>query len=115
MKKLRDHRAKRATSHDNRTLGPKRSTRPDGNRGRNRLEDRYLRLNAAAVDQNRLNGLGNSVPADAFGSVPRHKPNDQSAADGHQNTEPPEMIPCRRNERGSPVAVVEQIGEEPDQ
>ena len=63
-KQLREQRAERAAGHDDRPFGAERSADADRDRRRQRLEHRDLRLDAAAADQDRLDGLGDAVAAD---------------------------------------------------
>ena len=106
MKKLRDHRAKRASGHDDRAFRTERTARTNRNCGRKRLEQRDLGFHAAAVDQNRFDGFWNAVPADSFGAVARHNPNNECATDGDENAVPSQMISRGGNERRTPVAII---------
>ena len=47
-----------------------------------RLENRDLGFDAAAVDQDGFDGFGDAVAADAFGAVARHQADDEGAGDG---------------------------------
>ena len=79
MEELRDQRSERAAGHDDRPFGAERPARADRDRGRQRLEQRDLRLDAAAVDQDRFDRFGNAVAADALRAVARHHADDQRA------------------------------------
>ncbi len=80
-----------------------------------RLEQRDLRLDAAAVDQNRLDGLGNAVAADALRSVPRHEADDERADHRHDDDEQAEVVAGRRDERRVEPLKEEEVREEPDE
>src|SRR5439155_9306809 len=74
-----------------------------------------LRLNAAAIDQNRLNGLRYSVASNAFRTVSRHDPDDQSPGNRDENAVAAQMVAHRRNHRAAPPAKVTQVRKQPDQ
>ncbi len=71
VKQLRRDRIERAAGHDDRPLGAERPTRTDRDRGRDRLQQRDARLDAAAPQQDRLQRFGNAVAADALRPVAR--------------------------------------------
>ena len=73
------------------------------------------RLHFASIDQNRFQRFRNPVPANPLGTVPRHKPDDESPAHGHQDREPAQMVSRRGSKRGTQLSEVEEIGEEADQ
>src|SRR4029077_5304870 len=106
VKKLGDHRAKGAAGHDNRTFGSEWSTGADGDRGRQRLEERNLWLHAAAIDQNGLDGFRYSVASNALRTVSRHDPDDQGTGDGDENAVDTQVVADRRNHRRAPSAEI---------
>ena len=79
------------------------------------LRSATLGLDAAAVDQDRLDRFRDAVPADALGTVARHHADDERAGDRHQDHEWSERVPCRRDERRAEALEEEQVGEESDQ
>ena len=95
MKELRGHRSEGSTGHDDGAFGAERSTRTDRNCRRNRLQNRQLRLDTAAVEQNRFDRFGYSVTANALRSVSRHQADDEAAQDRYCNNEDPKMMADR--------------------
>ncbi len=73
MKELRDQRSKRAARHDDRALGAERAARADRDRGRHRLEQRDLRLDAASASSESLRSLRECRARGCVGAVPRHQ------------------------------------------
>jgi len=61
-----------------RPLGAERAAGADRDRRRQRLEHRELRLDAAAVDQDRLDRFGNAVAADPLGPIAGHESDDEA-------------------------------------
>src|SRR5271155_2181126 len=66
MEELGDHGADGAAGHDNGAFRAEGTARADGNRGRDWFEKGDLGLDAAAVDEDGFDGLGNAVSADAL-------------------------------------------------
>ena len=66
-----------------------------------RLQNRHLRLHAAAVDQNGFDGFGNAVAADALRAIARHQADDQRADDRHEHRRAAEVIAGGRDQRGA--------------
>src|SRR5581483_10102278 len=89
--------------------------RSDGNGGGERLQDRDLRLYLAAVDQDRFDGFGNAMPADALAAVAGHKADNQGADHRYENFENTQVIIGRRNQRRPDPLQEEEVGEEPDE
>src|SRR5256885_7833083 len=56
-----------------------------------------------------------SMASNAFRTVSRHDPDDQSTGDGDENAVDTQMVAHRRNHRGTPSAKVKQVREQPDQ
>ncbi len=115
MKELRDHRSKRSAAHDDRAFGAERSAAANRNRGGNWLQNREARLHPAAVDENRLESLGNAVAADFFRAVACHQAHDDRTQHRNQDGPRPQRIPGRRHQHGVPAMIVEQIREQTDQ
>ncbi len=115
MKELRDHRAKRAARHDDRSLGPERATGPDGDCRRDRFQNGYLRFNLAALEQNCLNRLWDTMTADSLRTVTRHEADDETTNHRHENFQPAKMVARGRNHSGAPALVEEQVGENSNQ
>ena len=115
LQELRDHRAEGAAGHDDRTFGTERAAAPDGDGGRERLQERDPRPHAAAADQDGLDRFGDPVATDPLGAVPRHQAHDQRAGGGHQHDELAEVVARRRDQRDTPALEEEQVGEEPDE
>ena len=115
MEELRDQRSHRAAGHDDGTFRAERTARADGNRRRQRLEQRDLRLDAAPVDEDRLDRFRNAVPADALGSVPRHGPDHERARDRHEDHQRAERMRLRRDQRGADPLKEEKIRKEADE
>ena len=81
----------------------------------NGLSSATFGVDAAAVDQNRLDRLGDAVAADPIRSVPRHQADDQRADHRNHNDERPEMVANGRHRSGREPAVEEDVREERDQ
>ena len=96
MKQLREERTERAARHDDRTFRAERTAGADRDRRRDRLEDRDLRLDQAAAEQNRFERFGNAVAANFLRAVARHQPDDQRADDRHRNDPRAEMMMLQR-------------------
>ena len=88
---------------NNRAFGAERSAGADGCRGRERLENGYFRLDPAAIDQDGLDGLRNTVAADALRAVARHYADDKRARDRHQDLQPAKVVARRGNQRRAPA------------
>ena len=67
--------------YDDRSLRAERPSRADRDRRRQWLEERELRLDPAAVHQDRFDRLRDAVPANPFRAVARHESDDQPADD----------------------------------
>ena len=91
VKKLGKNRTKRAAGHDDGPLGAKRTAGADRHRRRHRFEDCDLRVYGASSKQNRLERLGNPVPADLFRSITRHQTDDQASNYRHGDHPPAQM------------------------
>jgi hypothetical protein len=115
MEELRDQRSNRAAGHDDRSFRAERSARPDRDRRGNRLEHGDLRLDAAAVDQDRFDRLWNAMAANAIRAVARHQADDQRPGHRHQDDERSEVVARRRHQVGGEALEEEQIGKESDQ
>src|SRR5690242_12563606 len=115
MKRLGKEGTERTARHDDRTLGAKGSARPDGNCGRQRLEDRDLRIHATAADENRLHRLGYPVAADLLRAVARHETNDEPTDHGDEDRPNAQVIVGGRDERRRQVVVVCEIGNRANQ
>ena len=81
VEELREERADRAARHDDRALRAERPARADRDRGGDGLQDRDLRLDPAAADQDRLERLGDAVAADLLRAEARHQADDERAHD----------------------------------
>jgi hypothetical protein len=115
MQQLRKQRTDRTAGHDDRPFGAERATASDRNGRRQWFQDSHLWFDAAAVDQDGLDRFRDAVSTDALRAVARHGPDDQRAADRHQDFPGAEMVAGRRGEIGAPALEEEQIGKEPDQ
>ena len=56
-----------------------------------------LRLDPAALDQDRLDGLRDAVAANPLRAVARHEADDEAADHRHQNLQPAKMVARGRN------------------
>src|SRR5690242_13199214 len=61
VNQLRENGATRASGHNDGAFGAERAAGPDRDGRRNRFQDRDLRLNQAAAEQNGFEGFGDAV------------------------------------------------------
>src|SRR5215469_16899316 len=115
MKKLGNQRATSPTSHNNWPFRAKRSTRSNSNSGGNRLEKRDFRLYFAPIEQNRLNGLGYTMPPNPLRAITCHYPHDQRPDNRHKNHENSQVIPRRRYQGSRPALEEQNIGKQANQ
>ena len=115
MEKLRNQRSDRAAGHDNRPFGAERAARTDCDRRRQRLEEGDLRLDAAPVDQDGLDGFRDAMPADALRAVPRHDADDERAGDWNEDHEWSQRVRRRSDRRHAQALVEEHVGEKADE
>src|SRR4029078_4079025 len=115
MKELRNQGADRAAGHDDRTLGAERATRTNRDRRRERFQNRDSWLDAAAVDENRLNRFGDAVAPDALRPVSGHQPDDERTRNRRNQDEPAQVVAGRRHEGRADALEEEQVGEQTDQ
>src|SRR5204863_5781941 len=115
VQELRDQRSDGAARHDDRALGAEWAARPDGDGRGKRFEQGDFRLDAAAVDENRLDRLGNAVSADALGAEAGEEPDHERAGNRHQDYPAAERVRRRRDWRHAQMMEEEQVGEEADQ
>jgi hypothetical protein len=115
VQELGDERAHGAAGHDDRPFGAERPAGADRNRRRQWLEQRDLRLDAAAVDENRFDRLRNAVAADPARSVAGHQADEQRA--GHRDGDDPwtDVGGLRRDQGSADTLEEEQVREQPDQ
>ena len=85
MEKLREQRAERAAGHDDRAFRAERPAGSDGDRRRQRLQHRHLRLDSALAEQDRLDGFGNAVAANLLRAEARHQSDNEAADDGNED------------------------------
>ena len=83
--------------------------------GRNGLENRHSRLNAAAIEQHRFHGLGNAVSPDFRRPILRHDSDDESADDRNRDDPQPQMIVTSAGKVGHKAAVEGNVGQQSDQ
>ena len=112
---LPEERAERAAGGDDRPFRAERAAGADGDRGREWLEERDARRDAALVEQHLLHGLGDAMAADGLRSVARHDADDDAADDRDDHDELAEVVLRRRNEGERPLAVKSEIRDEADQ
>ena len=112
---LRDERAQSSARHDDRAFRAERAAGANRDRRRYRLENRDLRIDPRAVQQNRLDGLRNPVPADFVGAKTSHQANQKSA--NHRNNDHPvaQRASCRRYADRTEPVIVEKIRRDRDQ
>ena len=112
---LRDERSERAARHDDRAFRAEGTAGADRDGRRQRLEERDARRDAAAVDQDRLDGLGNAVAADAFRSVAGHEADDGRT--DHRNEHDPgaQLVPGGARRVNAPALEEEQVRAERDE
>jgi len=115
VEKLREHRAQSPTGHDDGSLGAEWSARSDGDGCGDRLQERHLGLDAAAIQEDGLDGFGDAMAADALGAVARHQADDEGAGDRHDDLEWAEVVAGRRDQRRIPALVKEQVCHQADQ
>ena len=115
MQHLPNQRSNRSSRLDDRPFRSKRSARSNCNRRRNRFEQRYLRLDPAAIYQHGFHRFGNPMPLDLRRSVLRHHADNQPANDWDQDHPRSQMMRSHTPERRRPLVKEEQIGEQPDQ
>ena len=115
VQQLADQRSHGAAGLDDGAFGAERSAGADGDGRRDRLQDRDLGLDAAAVDQHRFHGFGNAVAANLVAAVTRHDADDHAA--DHRSDDHPqaEMIVARAGEGEREAMEEEDVGEQPDQ
>src|SRR3954468_5835177 len=118
MEQLREKRADRATGHNDRAFGTKWTARADRDCGRNRFQDRDLRLNQTAAEQNRFERFRDAVAADFLRAVARHQTNDQRTDRRRENDPDAEMMMLERRQRCAEALKkneVRDLGDEPEQ
>ena len=115
VQELGDERSERAAGHDDRTLGAEGAAGADGDSRGERLQDREPRLDAAAVDQNRLDRFRDAVAANPFRSVTRHEADDEAADDGDGDDEGAQHVGGGRRGRDAEAVEEEEVGEEVNQ
>src|SRR2546423_15501160 len=111
MEKLGSHRTEGAAGHDDRAFSAKRSAGSDRDCGRDRLQNRKFRFNAAAIKQNRLDGFWDSVTSNAFGSISSHEADDHAADNRNQNDESSEMMSNRLRRPNADSLIKDDISE----
>jgi hypothetical protein len=112
---LRKHRSDRPAGQDDRPLRAKGSAGADRDRSRDRLQDRKTRFDLAATDEDRLHRFGDAMASDALGPEVRHRTDDGSTTHGNQRRDRMQVRERWRHEADADVAVVEEVGEKPDQ
>ena len=112
---LPDEGAQRAARGDDRSFGSERTSGADGNRRRERLEQRDARGDAAAIQEHLLHRLGDPVPADGGRSVAGHQADDDPA--DHRDGDDPSAEPIGGGTRvlRAETAVEGEVGDEPDE
>jgi len=97
---------------------PRRRQSPagaDGDGGRDGLEQRDARGDAALVEQHLLHRLGDAVAADGGGAVARHQADDDRAPNRDEHHQPSELVAGRRDEHGGEAAVERDVGDQRDE
>ena len=79
MEELGEKRANGPAGHDDRPFRAEGAAGADGDRRGERLENRDLRLDQAAAEQDRFQRFGDAVAADFLRAVARHQTDDQRA------------------------------------
>ena len=82
---LANQRSQRTTGLDDRSLSAERAAGADGNRGRQRLQDRHARLDAAAIEQHRFHRFRNSMTFDLRRAILGHEADDEPADHGNED------------------------------
>lgn len=98
MKQLSDKRAERPASHDDWTFRAEWAAGPDRDCRGDRLEQRYLRRNQAATEQDRLERFRNAVAANFLRPEARHQANDERTCDGRSDYPHTEVMMSERNQ-----------------
>src|SRR6185436_7193669 len=115
VEELRDHGAEGAAGHDDRTFRAEGAARPDGDGGRERLEEGDPGLDLAALEQDGLDRFRDPVAADTLGPVAGHEADDEGARHGDEDLEPPEVVARGRHHLRRPALEEEQVREQADQ
>jgi hypothetical protein len=115
MQYLPNQRTQCATCLNDRTFGAKRAAGTNRDGGGNRLEQRDLWLNPAAVHQDRFHRFRDSMALDFRTSVLRHHANDQATDHRHHNHPPSQMVSANAAESCAGIVEKEKVGEEADQ
>ncbi len=100
MKRLPDQRADGAAGLNDRTFRPERAAGADRNGGRDGLQDRHTRRDAAAIEQHRFHRFGNAVAFDLRRPVLGHDAHNQAADDRSHDHHPPQVIVLRAGKVG---------------
>ena len=99
LEELRKQRTDGAAGHDDRAFGTERAAAADGDRRRQGFQHRDFRRHPAAADQDRLDGLGNAVPADLLGAIADHEA-DHETANGWSRDHPGAAMDVTHDDRG---------------
>src|SRR6516164_5672957 len=115
MKELRRHGTESAARHDDRALRTEGTSRANRDGRRNRLKESDFWFNPAPVQQDGLNRFGNSMSANTFRPVARHKTDNQATYHWHQNDKPSQVMAGGTHHVRLKSLIEEQVGKQPDQ
>src|SRR5215470_12064573 len=115
MKYLTYQRSEGAAGLDDRTFRSEWSTSTNGNRSRQRLQDRHARLDPAAVEHDRFHRFRNSVPLDLRRAVLGHQPDDEAANHRDHNDPGTQVTHAGTDEGGFEPMEEEQVSKKSDQ
>ena len=114
VKELSDKRADCASGLNDRTFRSERPAGADGDGCGNRLQDRYSRLNPAAIEQNRFHGLRDAMALDLGAAILRHEADDNSANHRNHNDPGTESVESHADEIRRPAMVEAQVSKQSD-
>jgi len=112
---LGEDRAKGASRHDDGSLCAERAARPYRQGGRNGLQDGDLWVDQAPSEKDRLEGLGDSVPADLLGAVTGHVAYEKRPYHGHGDHPKPKVVRLRGHRRRRPAHEERGVRDHGDQ
>jgi hypothetical protein len=115
MNELGEERPAGAAGPNNRPFGAEGTAGADRNGSGYGLERSDARADATALQQDHFDGLGYTVPANAFGAVARHQADDQCADDGYRDDQEAESVVRGRCVGGGDALIEKEVGGDVDQ
>ncbi len=100
LQELTKKRSQGAPGNDDRPLGPKRPTSPDGDRRRQRLGDRRSRRHPTLTVQDRLHRLRNAMPLDDRAPPSQQRHHQSTCHRDHQDARGSVEVAHRRQREG---------------